>query len=137
VKKMPTSWRSISNNLIMFLKLKRFIEMMRDLELSFRPIAFNKFSRHEDKCDDLQNDTLDDDLHLLPSQSSWISHNLTAFLWTVECRFFVNLGRWWWIYNFRNFWATGRDTFFDWRSSCLLAWPSCCFLYILVDLFSP
>jgi hypothetical protein len=39
--------------------LQKFIEIIGDLELSLKPIAFNKFSKPEGKSGDPQKDTLD------------------------------------------------------------------------------
>jgi hypothetical protein len=55
---------------IMFLILQRLIEIINDLELSYRFIALNNFSTPGDNSGEPQKDVLDDDLLLLFSLSS-------------------------------------------------------------------
>jgi hypothetical protein len=52
--------------------LQRFIEIISDLELSFKPIAVIIALISGDRSGDVQNDALDDDILLLLSLSSWL-----------------------------------------------------------------
>ena len=56
----------------MFFILQRFIEIINDLELSLMSIAVNKASIPTDNSGEPQKDTLEDDLLLILSKSSWL-----------------------------------------------------------------
>jgi hypothetical protein len=63
--KLLSSSYSKLDRWIMFLMLQKFMEIINDLELSHRFIAFNNFSIPGEKSGEPQKDILDNDLLLL------------------------------------------------------------------------
>jgi hypothetical protein len=124
---------------MMFLMLQIFIEMISDLGLSSRTFAWDKLPTPEDMFGKLQKDTLDDILLLLMSLSSWRSMKVWIIffeLWSVSdlCSLVDDN-------DFTNFLgifeSLDERDLSEWRSSCVLAWPPCCSLHILVDFTFP
>jgi hypothetical protein len=88
--KLLTSCRSRLDDCIIFFTLQRFIEIINDLELSFKFIAMNRASVTTDKSGEPQKNTLDDDLLLVLSLSSKLFMRV-GFPLLELCRF-SNLG---------------------------------------------